>query len=93
VDLEPITQGSDSYHAADVNNDGNISISDAISILRHIVGLEVLDTFDLVDENGNRITNLNPNSPDNFQDWVMVANGDVNMSGEFDTTYVMADIM
>jgi cyclophilin family peptidyl-prolyl cis-trans isomerase len=93
VDLEPITQGSDSYHAADVNNDGNISISDAISILRHIVGLEVLDTFDLVDENGNRITSLNPNSPDNFQDWVMVANGDVNMSGEFDTTYVMADIM
>jgi len=93
VDLEPITQGSDSYHAADVNNDGNISISDVISILRHIVGLEVLDTFDLVDENGNRITNLNPNSPDNFQDWVMVANGDVNMSGEFDTTYVMADIM
>jgi len=29
VDLEAITEGSYAYHAADVNNDGNINISDA----------------------------------------------------------------
>jgi len=93
VDLESFTSGSAGYHAADVNNDGNINISDAIDILRHIVNLEAIDSFDLIDETGNRLNSLDPTALSNAPQWIVVANGDVNMSGEFDTAYVMADIV
>ncbi len=93
VDLESFTPGSAGYHAADVNNDGDINISDAIDILRHIVDLEAIDSFDLVDDGGNRVTTLNPTSLSITPNWIMVANGDVNASGEFASDYVMADII
>ena len=93
VDLESFTPGSSGYHAADVNNDGNINISDAIEILRHIVDLEAIDTFDTIDASGNLVTTLDANASDDTPTWTIVANGDVNMSGEFDAAYVMADIV
>ena len=88
VDLEKLTAGSVGYHAADVNNDGKINISDAIDILRHIVDLEAIDTFDLIDESGDRVSNIDATSLDNAPEWLMVANGDVNASGEFAESYV-----
>ena len=36
-------------YASDVDNDDTVAIADVISQLKHIVGLETLDTFDLVD--------------------------------------------
>jgi len=93
VDLESFTPGSAGYHAADVNNDGKINISDAIDILRHIVDLETIDGFDLIDETGNRLNSLDPTALGNAPQWMIVANGDVNMSGEFADSYVMADIV
>ena len=88
VDLEELTTGSSSYHAADVNNDGKINISDAIDILRHIVDLEAIDTFDLIDNSGKRVSNIDATTLDTTPEWLMVANGDVNASGDFAESYV-----
>ena len=89
VNLENFTAGSANAHAADVNNDGNINISDAIDILRHIVNLEAIDTFDLVDDQGNRVTQMDAGSSGTPPEWTIVANGDVNLSGGFAEDYVV----
>jgi hypothetical protein len=93
VKLEEFSTGSTKFHAADVNNDGNINISDAIDILRHIVDLEAIDSFDLIDTNGDRVTSLDANASGEAPTWTIVANGDANMSGSFDAAYVMSDIV
>ena len=87
VDLDNLT--GNAFHAADINNDGSITISDAIAVLRDIVDLETIDTFDLIDESGARITSLDANASGDAPTWTIVANGDVNMSGEFDEAYVV----
>ena len=62
--------------AADVDNNGDISIGDVISQLRHIVGLETITRFDLLDDVGSRITNM-----DNVDtDLQLILNGDVDLS-------------
>ena len=62
--------------AADVDNNGDISIGDVISQLRHIVGLETITRFDLLDDVGARITNM-----DNVDtDLQLILNGDVDLS-------------
>ena len=78
--------------SGDIDNDGNISISDAIDILRHIVDLEAIDTFDIIDASGNLVTTLDANASDDAPTWTIVANGDVNMSSGFVDDYVI-DIM
>ena len=87
VDLEIITAGTATYHAADVDNDGNINISDAIDVLRHIVDLESIDTFDLLDSDSNRITKLDSTTPP-APSWTIIANGDVDQSGNFINDFV-----
>lgn len=90
VSLETLVDGSAGFHAADVNNDGNINISDAIDILRHIVDLETIDTFDLIDGQGERVTQLDTNVlTDTVPQWSIVANGDVNLSGSFTEDYII----
>jgi len=89
VNLENLSEGSAGYLAADVNNDGTINISDAISILRHIVALEEIDTFDLVADNGSTVTELDSNRAGVAEEWTLVANGDVNLSGSFADDYVV----
>ena len=86
VDLDVLT--GNAFHAADVNNDGNITISDAIAVLRDIVDLDTIDTFDIIDSNGDRVTQLDANSTASAPTWTIVANGDVNMSGGFDSDYI-----
>ena len=93
VDLEALTAGSSAFHAADVDNDNDIDISDAIDVLRHIVDLEAIDTFDLIDSEGARVTELDADISGE-PTWTLVANGDVDMSGSYDDTYVVtADIV
>ncbi len=87
VDLELITAGTANYHAADVDNDGKINISDAIDVLRHIVELESIDTFDLLDGDGNRITALDTTTTP-APSWTIIANGDVDQSGSFIDDFV-----
>lgn len=93
VNLERLADGGGNYHAADVNNDDNINISDAIDILRHIVNLESIDSFDLINEQGIRIQQLDVN--DNGAPGMLhiVANGDVNQSGTFLEYYIIATEM
>ena len=88
VDLEPLTADTAGYHAADVDNNGTVNISDAIDVLRHIVDLETIDTFDVLDSNGARITELDAEASGEAPTWTLVANGDVDMSGSYDATYV-----
>ena len=89
VELESLTSGSSAYHAADINNDGNINISDAIGILRHIVELDTIDTFDLIDNAGARVTQLEAETSGETPIWTLVANGDVDMNGSYDDDYVV----
>jgi len=89
VSIETLASGSFQFHAADVNNDGQIRIDDAIDILKHIVSIETIDTFDVIDSDGNRITQLDASAQSAAPTWTLVANGDVNMSGGFDDAYVV----
>ena len=89
VFLDIIDTGSATWHAADVNNDGQIAADDAVAVLRHIVLLDEIDTFDLIDNTtGNRISSLDTNAIDVGQ-WTIVANGDVNQSSGFGDAYVV----
>ena len=88
VDLEAFTPGSAGFHAADVDNNGSINISDAIDILRHIVDLEAIDTFDIINASGNRVTTLDANASGDAPTWTIVANGDVDLSGDFSQDYL-----
>lgn len=64
--------------AADVNNDSTIGISDVIAQLRHIVGLSKIDTFDVVNANGDVVGNTLQNQTS----IELVLNGDVDLSTE-----------
>ena len=88
VNLEPLTGAR--YHAADVDNNGTINISDALDVLRHIVRLEMIETFDLIDDQGNRVTQLEDSNPTTPPEWTLIANGDVDQSGSFATDYTIA---
>jgi len=87
--LESLTSGSSAYHAADVDNDGDIDISDAIDVLRHIVELDTIDTFDLIDSEGARVTQLEAEASGEAPTLILVSNGDVDMSGIFADDYVV----
>jgi hypothetical protein len=89
VDIKAFTPGSAGFHAADVDNNGKINISDAIDILRHIVDIKAIDSFDLIDTNGDRVTSLDANASGEAPTWTIVANGDANMSGGFVDDYVV----
>ena len=54
------TLSGQSLEAADIDNDGSVSLSDVGSALRAYVGLSTINTFDLVDGSGTRITSLGP---------------------------------
>jgi len=88
VNLETLTGAS--YHAADVDNDDDIDIGDALDVLRHIVNLDTIDTFDLIDEAGNRVTQIEDTNPSVPPQWTLIANGDVDQSGSFAAGYTIA---
>ena len=69
-----------SLQAADVDNDGSVSLSDVGTALRAYVGLTTIDTFDLVDSSGNRVTDVGASSESTLY---LVENGDVSLDGTF----------
>ena len=71
-----------SLQAADVDNDGSVSLSDVGTALRAYVGLTTIDTFDLVDSSGNRVTDVGASSESTLY---LVENGDVSLDGTFVT--------
>jgi hypothetical protein len=85
-----LASSSVGWYEADVNNNGLIQADDAVAVLRHIVELGEINTFDLIDNTtGNVVTSLNVDSI-NVGQWSIVANGDVNMSGEFNENYTVS---
>ena len=89
VGLSTLT-GAD-FEAADANNDNNINIIDAIDVLSHIVGLKTLNSYDLIDDDGDRITRLDVGTEET-QSWTLVANGDVDHSGYFLQDYIVPTV-
>ena len=85
-----LASSSVGWYEADVNNNGLIQADDAVAVLRHIVELGEINTFDLIDNiTGNVVTSLNVDSI-NVGQWSILANGDVNMSGEFNENYTVS---
>ena len=80
------TLSGQSLQAADVDNDGSVSLSDVGSALRAYVGLSTINTFDLVDGSGTRITSLGPSTANTTL--YLVENGDVSLDGAFVSTGV-----
>jgi hypothetical protein len=89
VELDSLADSSIYWHAADVDNNGEVQADDAVDILRHIVELDTIDTFDLIDNvTGNRITTLDPDAAEG--QWTIVTNGDVDDTGSFNDGYTVA---
>jgi hypothetical protein len=65
--------------AADANQDGNINISDAVTILKHIVGIAPIETASKskVDVNGDVTTAEAYQSLDGY---TLIYHGDVDLS-------------
>ena len=82
VGLETLT--GKAAQAGDADNDGSIGISDVVVQLRHIVGLADIETFDIIDSNGNLVTDLR-NATSSLD---LVLNGDVDLSTELKTDYI-----
>jgi hypothetical protein len=74
-----------SLQAADIDNDGSASLSDVGTALRAYVGLTTIDTFDLVNTSGERVTELGPSAFIAGSDLTLylVENGDVSLDGGF----------
>ena len=70
------------WRAADVNDDGNITLTDAILILEDIVNISSIETFDLVDSSGVSLSSLSLDD-DYSLGLTLVQDGDVNLSGDF----------
>ncbi|MDC0162007.1 hypothetical protein OAI87_00230 [Paracoccaceae bacterium] len=75
------TLTGEALQAADVDNDGTVSLSDVGSSLRHVVGLSTINTYDLVDGNGELVTDLGPSNDVTIL--YLVENGDVSLDGGF----------
>ena len=88
VELTSLGTAGTDFHAADVNNSNTIDILDAVGILQHIVELNLMSGFDLVDDLGKRVDSLDPTSNSSL-DWTLIANGDVNHSGHFLDLYTI----
>ncbi len=73
--------------AGDVDNNDSIDIRDVMAMLKDIVHIKTIDTFDLVDtdEHGTvtRLTYLENDNPANPPELTLIANGDVNFDGRF----------
>ena len=68
--------------ASCVNDDGKISLIDAIMILEDIVNISRIETFDLVDVSGTSLTAITHDG-DYSGGLTFVQDGDVNLSGDF----------
>ena len=90
VAIKTLDPSSNQFHAADINNDGAVKIGDAIDVLRHIVDIKKIDTFDLIDEKGTRISELDPGATGDAPTWTLVPNGDVDLQGYFAADYVVS---
>jgi hypothetical protein len=80
-----------SFQAADVTNDNAVNLFDVLALVDHIVSADKkIDTYDLVDSSGNRVTQVNNLSTGTAPKYQLVMNGDVVVSEDdfFTANYV-----
>jgi hypothetical protein len=74
--------------AADVDNDIDVDGSDGWAMSGVVLnGLDLVNTFDLTNADGSLVTELS--AAVDGTGLTLVANGDINQSGDFDTDYVV----
>jgi len=83
VGLETLSDSA--FFAGDIDNDGQVNIGDVVSQLRHIVGLEMITSFDVVDASGLAINNM-ANVTSDLQ---LILNGDVDLSTTLHSDYAI----
>ena len=66
--------------AADIDRNDEVTISDVVSNLRHIVGLDTIEQCALVDSSDQLVTSLNSST---VADLTLVQYGDVDLSATF----------
>jgi VCBS repeat-containing protein len=77
--------------AADVDNDFDVDGSDGWAMSGVVLnGLDLVNTFDLTNADGSAVTELS--AAVDGTGLTLVANGDINQSGNFDDAYIMPDI-
>jgi len=77
--------------AADVDNDFDVDGSDGWAMSGVVLnGLDLVNTFDLTNADGSAVTELS--AAVDGTGLTLVANGDINQSGNFDDVYIMPDI-
>jgi hypothetical protein len=76
------------FHAADTTNDNIINSFDLTDVFFNNLGRITLDSFDLIDTNGNRLNELNFSQTQNLE-LTLIQNGDTTLSGYFLDEYVV----
>lgn len=66
--------------AADIDGDGGVAISDVVSNLRHIVGLDTVEQCALVNTSDQLVTRLTNST---IADLTLIQLGDVDLSSTF----------
>ena len=86
VELDILT--AENWTAADINLNNEIQADDAVAVLRHIVELDdISNRFVIIDlATGTRVTTL-PSTPTEVLTWSLVALGDVDQNGAWDSAY------
>ena len=85
------TLAGQAFQAADVTNDTNVNLFDVLALVDHIVSSDKkIDTYDLVDNSGDRVTQVDSLNSGTAPQYQLIMNGDVVISTEdfFATDYV-----
>ena len=85
------TLAGQAFQAADVTNDTNVNLFDVLALVDHIVSSDKkIDTYDLVDNSGDRVTQVDSLNSGAAPQYQLIMNGDVVISTDdfFATDYV-----
>ena len=85
------TLAGQAFQAADVTNDTNVNLFDVLALVDHIVSSDKkIDTYDLVDNSGDRVTQVDSLNSGTAPQYQLIMNGDVVISTDdfFATDYV-----
>ena len=83
------TLSGNQLQAADVDNDTDVDGSDGWAMSGVVLkGLDLVNTFDMTDADGNLVTELS--AAVDGAGLTLVANGDINQSGDFNADFVVS---
>ena len=83
------TLSGNELQAADVDNDNDVDGSDGWAMSGVVLkGLDLVNTFDMTDADGNLVTELS--AAVDGAGLTLVANGDINQSGDFNADFIVS---